>query len=114
MANFNRTRYIIIKDSDTVADDFGTPYPDIFTFPINEFVNQDPIAQRTMSDDDVYRMDHTMLSTYGRVDYYDEMTLWLNGLFELVDTYIGTKLGLYSKRDLDRLVRDNIIVREGS
>ena len=109
-----KTRYMLMADSDTETTDDGVARIDIFTFPINEFRQTEVVLEWTLSDTNVYRFDQLIMDHYGATNYYLPMIKWLNGLFEMNDDKIGTKIKLYSKRDLDRFLREYILKLERS
>lgn len=104
-----KTRYMLMSDSLDQVTDKGIKRVDIFSFPINDFSPQDVLLDWTLSESDVFRFDLFIMSHYGTVDYYLEMIKWLNGLFGMDESKVGTVIKLYSKRDLDRFLRDNLI-----
>lgn len=108
-----KTHYLLMKDSDQTNDD-GVNRIDLFSFPINEFRQEDVILEYTLGENDVFRFDHLIRSFYGSIDYYLGMTKLLNGLFELDEDSIGTVIKLYSKSDLDSFLRENLLTVDKS
>lgn len=103
-----KTRYLLMSESEQTNRN-GIKRVDIFSFPVNNFVQRDVLLDWTLSSSDVFRFDQFIIAQYGSVDYYLPMIKWLNGLFEMDESKIGTQIKLYSKRDLDRFLRDNIV-----
>lgn len=99
-----KSKYYTIKASTVITDDNGLYYPDIFTFPIDQFRTENVILDHTLTENEVYRFDQFILNWYGSVNYYEEMILWLNRIFLLGEDHIGTKIKMYSKLDLDKFL----------
>lgn len=110
--SITKSRYMLMADSEEQVTDDGIARVDIFTFPINEFRQTDVVLEWTLSDVNVYRFDQLIMDQYGSTNYYLPMIKWLNGLYGMDETFVGTKIKLYSKADLDRFLRDNIIKYE--
>ena len=104
-----KSRYNLISDSIDQVTDKGISRIDIFTFPINEFRQNSVLLPYMLSENDVFRFDQFIRSKYGAVSYYLELVKWLNGLFEMDESKIGTIIKLPSKIDMDRFFRDSII-----
>lgn len=104
-----RSIYNTIEPSKVVTDSNGKFYFDIFTFPINQFRTESVILNHRLTKDEVYRFDQFMISWYGKVDYYKEMILWLNGIFLLGEDHINTVIKMYSKIDLDKFLTQQLL-----
>lgn len=100
--------YMLMKDSEQLTSS-GVPRVDIISFPIADFKQNDVVIDYTLGENDVLRFDQFIRNFYGSINYYLGMIKILNGFFELDESQVGRKLKLYSKSDLDRFLRDNII-----
>ncbi len=105
-----KTEYITIKDSKNVVDSRSQlPRYDILTYPINTIRFTDPIIEYTLTEKDVGRFDLFILETYGEVDFYRKIILWLNNIPILDESHIGKKINIFSKLDLDNFLISNIV-----
>ena len=104
----DRSKYYTINPSLTVIDDDGKYYPDIFTFPISQFRAENVVLNHTLTRNEVYRFDQFLLNWYGKVAFYKEMILWLNGIFLLGEDHIGSVIKMYSKIDLDKFLIEHL------
>jgi hypothetical protein len=100
----SRSKYLTIEPSIVLTDENGLYYPDIFTFPIDQFRAENVILQHTLTYDEVYRFDQFILNWYGKVNYYEEMIQWLNNIFLMGEDHIGSTINMYSKIDLDKFL----------
>ena len=107
-----KTRYMLMNESETQVDSNGNKRIDILSFPISDFIQKDVVLGWVLTEMDVYRFDQFIISQYGSTNYYLPMIKWLNGLYEMDDRWIGETIRLYSKSDLDRFLRDNLIKLE--
>lgn len=107
----SKSRYLLMSKSNQV-DINGNKRIDIFSFPINEFRQNDVLLDWTLSESDVLRFDQLIINFYGSVDFNIEIVKWLNNLFEMDESKIGTKIKLPSKRDISRFLRDNLVSLE--
>lgn len=99
----NKSKYTMMKDSDTVTDENGQKYPDLTTLGINNFiVNNKPIDHQLNYNDCLRFFDLTN-SLYGSYDFYDDVTLWLNDIEYISDTDTNFEkyIKLFTKTDLD-------------
>ncbi len=60
-----RTKYLLMSDSEQTDDD-GLYRVDVFTFPIQDFRQEDIVLEYVLTENDVYRFDQFILSRYGR------------------------------------------------
>lgn len=108
----SKSIYMLMNESETQVDDSGRKRLDILSFPISDFIRKDIVLEWTLTSSDVYRFDQFIIAHYGSTNYYLSMIKWLNGLYEMDDRWIGKTIKLYSKADLDRFLRDNLIKLE--
>lgn len=101
MAQEVRSKYKITTPSTVEFNVNGIAYPDLFSFPVEEFVYIEKPLDYILTEKDVRRFDQLMLSYYASADFYDDIVLWLNDILYLDDDLIGTTIRLPSKRDLD-------------
>lgn len=102
-----RNRYILMKES-TQSDNNGNNYPDVLTFPEDRFVYTQTPLEVDMPQQYVDRLDILMSEYYG-VPYYDDIIIWLNGVYSRNDIETGDRLYLPSKLDLNRFFVKNVV-----
>lgn len=108
MATGYRSKYMMMKNSQQ-TDNVGNFYPDLTTFPINEFIPENKGRPYTMAESDVYRFDTPILAYYRGVNIYDDLTLWLNDVpYISDDDYLGYDMLFYQKRELDQFFIANL------
>jgi hypothetical protein len=104
-----KSKYDLMSPGE-VTDSNGNYYPDLTSFPINDFVPSVKGRPYNMVSVDPYRIDLKVGAYYGSFDYYDLMTLWLNDIPYLADDdYIGTDLYFFQKQDLDAFYLDKLV-----
>ena len=104
-----KNKYMLMEDSEE-TDDVGNFYPDIATFPINNFKPQSKGRPFTMKETDVYRFDIPTYAYYSTFEFYDDITLWLNDIPYLSnDKYVGEEINFYQKRDINQFFINNLI-----
>lgn len=92
----------MMKES-VVTDDDGNPYPDIATFPLQDFVVTSKPLETKLSYQDTQRFFDFTYNFYGSFDFYDDITLWLNNI-DYISDYHNTfqkNIKIYSKIDID-------------
>jgi len=103
-----RNKYMLMNKSDEM-DEFGNNYPDIATFPINTFTPTSKGRPVFLNENIVYRFDNASYSYYTEFSFYDDINLWLNDIPYLSDdSYVGTTLLFYQKRELDQFFIANL------
>lgn len=96
----SRSRYLTINSSEAYRDETGATYPDIFSFPINQFSINDIPLTIALTEDNINRFDLLMAYYYGKSDY-DDIVLWLNKINYIHDVPVGTEIFLPSKKDIE-------------
>lgn len=97
-----RTKYDLMAES-VVKDYNGNSYPDLATFPIEDFkVNTKP-AVYTLTWADTERFFDLTYEWYGSFDFYDDVILWLNDIRHISDSEenFEKKINMFSKQDID-------------
>lgn len=104
-----KSKYLLMKDS-SQSDEFGNKYPDLTTFPINEFTPQTKAIDYELSSNDCYRFFDLINSYYGSFDFYDDITLWLNDIeyISKEEDNFEKYIRLFQKKDLDRWFLSNV------
>lgn len=104
-----KSKYLLMNPSTTVFDDRGNPFPDLATFPIENFTPNSKSNTYMLTEQDVYRFDILTDINYGNFDFYDDFTLWINDIeFITDDANIGRNISLFSKADIDTFYNKNI------
>jgi hypothetical protein len=104
-----RNKYMIMNNSEQ-ADAYGNFYPDLATFPINNFIPENRGRPYVMDENDVYRFDQIIGLYYTSFNLYDDIILWLNDVPYLSDDdYIQFSMKFYQKRELDQFFINNLI-----
>jgi len=103
-----KTKYLDIKQSNVYKDSSGVYYPDIFTFPIQNFEASEKPQSYYLTDNDISRFD-VLMSTYYGASYYDNFVLWINNIGHIADVAVGTKILLPSKNDINTFIADNAV-----
>jgi hypothetical protein len=101
-----KSKYLVIK-SGTEVNSLGEPYPDIMTFPINEFVYEQIPNRVILTTADVERFDLFCYRHYGNSDYTD-ILLWLNDYPSYHDLQIGDEILLPNIQDINKFYMSNI------
>ena len=102
-----KSKYITINSSDIYKDSYGNEYPDIFTFPINEFKVRKSKQEYILTSTDIQRFDILISKYYGNANY-DDIILWYNNIEFISDVEPGTKIELLDKEDIDTFYREFI------
>lgn len=100
------TRYTLISDS-TTQDNNGAFYPDIITFPIENFRYSAPPIPFRLRDIDIERFDLLVSKYYGTLAYMD-LILWLNDISYISRKQPGDEIYLPLKSDLDAFYVENL------
>ncbi|MDA3854944.1 MAG: hypothetical protein PF569_01700 [Candidatus Woesearchaeota archaeon] len=95
-----RSIYKLMDDS-VDTNNSGIHLPDDMTFNLNLFEFSNPSDVYLLAEEDVFRFDQVMINFYGSVDYYQEVVLYLNKIDFLTVDYIGKKIYLPLKEDMD-------------
>ena len=104
-----KNKYMMMEDS-TETDSVGNNYPDLATFPINDFKPQSKGRPFIMKETDVYRFDISIYDYYSAYDFYDNITLWLNDIPYLSnDDYIGYEMLFYQKREINQFFINSLV-----
>lgn len=105
----SRNKYMIMEQS-TQTDSFGNNYPDLTTFPINDFIPSEKSRPYRTDENDIYRFDLPIGLYYNNFNLYDDISLWLNDIPYLSDDdYIGTEVLFYQKADIDKFFVSNLV-----
>lgn len=102
----SKSRYITIQTSE-IKSTTGEYYPDIMSYPINEFEFQDVQKEHIVTQADVLRIDLLMLREYG-ISQYDDIVLALNNVSHPQLLEAGDKILLPSLRDLNNFLRTHM------
>jgi hypothetical protein len=105
-----KSRYIAMKESH-MTNDKGDKYPDVLSFPIKEFVFNDPLKEVTITQRYKERFYLLCYESYGSSEY-DDIVLWMNGISSVHILTPGETILLPSKRDLDRFLIKNKVDKE--
>ena len=89
----------------TMNNSESSEFPDVMTFPVNNFVYTEIPTKVVVTENNIIRFDLFVYNFYG-VSYYDDLILWLNNIEFKDDLIIGQELLLPIKRDLDRFFID--------
>lgn len=98
----NKSKYSLMLDSE-VTDTYGSNYPDLTTFGINNFSVTTRGTDRKLSYNDCLRFFDVTKEVYGVYNFYDDITLWLNDIEYIsdTDTNFERDIKLYSKEDIN-------------
>lgn len=104
-----RTKYQLMANSE-VTDGEGNNYPDLATFPIEEFTPTTKPANYSLSWQNTKRFDLLIHEWYGSFPFYDDIILWLNDVVHISDsdTNFQRVLQMFSKQDLDDWYVQNV------
>lgn len=102
-----KTKYDLMKDS-SYTDDNGIPFPDLATFPINTFIPEKKAITGNLLEQDIYYFYNTIYTYFNAFDFYDDITLWLNDIPYLEETYIESPIKMYKKEDIDTWYLNNL------
>jgi len=96
--------------SSSVTDSLGNPYPDLTSFPVNEFVIKTRAVNRQLSYNDCLRFFDTTYTVYDSFNAYDDIILWLNDIEQVtdVDENFEKNIKFYTKTDIDSWYLANI------
>lgn len=95
-----RTKYMTIKDSPTEVNTYGDAYPDIMTFPINEFQYNDIPRRVILTQADVARFDLFSYRYYNSCDFTD-LLLWLNNKSSFHELEVGEEILVPTSDDIN-------------
>lgn len=102
-----KSRYAVMKKSEQKTSK-GYHYPDVLTFPIKKFVFKDEVKEVELTQEYIEKFYLLCFREY-RVNHYDDIILWLNGIDSIHNVEIGKKIYLPSKKDLERfLIRNRV------
>lgn len=95
-----RSRYDLMRRSETEVDEAGEYYFDPLSFPLTKFrVTKSPL-EHFLTSSDISRIDLLMFKAYNS-PVYDDIIMWLNNLGILDDIEEGQKMLLPEKVDID-------------
>jgi hypothetical protein len=99
----NKNKYQLMQTSETESDSNGNFYPDLTTFPINDFRPLTKSSEIELVQRYVQRYDIIAFNFFGSFTFYDDISLWLNDIQYISDeaTNIGIKIKIYPKSDID-------------
>ena len=97
-----RNKYQLMASS-VVTDSEGNTYPDIATFPIEDFSPTVKPANYSLTWQNTKRFFDLIYEWYGAFPFYDDIILWLNDIQYISDSDANFQkvLNMYSKQDLD-------------
>jgi hypothetical protein len=106
----HKNKYLLMSDAEHKNAD-GLAFADLASFPIENFTNTLKPAFYTLTYNDTQRFFDLMMTVYGSYDFYDDITLWLNGIEQISDsdTNFGRKIVLYQKTDIDQFYFENYV-----
>lgn len=102
-----RNKYLTIKESSTVFDSLGNAYPDIMTFPINNFIYTAIPLKVILTSFDIDRFDLFSYNYYSTSDYTD-ILLWLNNIDSVHSLVEGQEFIVPELADINRFYLDNL------
>lgn len=92
-----------------VTDSQGNSYPDLATFPIENFSPSVKYRSHALTDSDIYRFDLLTDSAYNDYNLYDDFTLWISDIpFLSDDNNFEAVIKLYNKSDIDTWYLENL------
>jgi hypothetical protein len=95
-----------MQKSDVTSTE-GTLYPDIMTFPIDDFKFTDVPMEYYLTEIDIYRFDVLLLKLYD-VAEMDDILFWLNNIPFIYDEADGTKILIPSRKDMEDFYLKNL------
>ena len=101
-----RSRYDLILESE-IKSERGTNYPDIMTFPIQDFKFNDAPFEYHLQKTDIERPDLFAVKMYGTAEF-DDIIFWLNGIANIDDAEVNQKILIPSPDDMEKFYLDNI------
>ena len=102
-----RSRFDLMIESD-IEDTDGEKYPDVLTFPLQDFEFKETAIGVLLREPDINRFDAFMFNVYKTSDY-DDTILFLSQLETLYDAEVGDDILLPTKADIERFFSENKI-----
>ncbi|KKM16603.1 hypothetical protein LCGC14_1684210 [marine sediment metagenome] len=101
-----RNRYNLMLKSDVVTER-DTKFPDIMTFPIQDFKFSEAPLEYYLKKIDIERPDLFIAKLYGASEF-DDIVYWLNNIANIDDVEVGQKILIPSSSDMERFYLENL------
>lgn len=104
-----KTKYDLMAES-VVTDSEGNAYPDLATFPIDEFDMTTKPVDYSLSFINTERFFDLIYEWYGSFDFYDDIILWLNDIRHISDSEENFEkvIRMFGQHDIDDWYEKNI------
>ena len=101
-----RNRYNLMLKSDVMTER-GTFFPDVMTFPVQDFDFNDAPLEYYLQKIDIERPDLFVSKLYGTPEF-DDIIFWLNNISNIDDAEVGQKILIPSPIDMEKFYLDNL------
>lgn len=104
-----KSKYLLMANG-SVTDDAGNYFPDLTTFPINDFTATLKPIIHEIDQNEVLRFFDVTYFYYKEYDFLDDFILWINDIEYIsdVDENYGKKILIYDPLDINNWYFKNI------